>query len=233
MQSTVVTYAYDPTDGGLRELGTISTLPDGYSGPSDAAEIVLHPSGKFLYASNRGHDSIAVFSIAPATGTLTRVEIVPVLGKTPRNFALDPTGSWLLGGQSGFDNLVIFRINRNTGRLTATGQVLQVPSPVCVKFVPLPLTGRSAAGQIARRRDLNPSLRCTKPYRSYRNANCGGSQYLVFQAQTLDEAVHVLAESGGQILSGGTDFFPALGDRPAPDRVLDISGLDRNQRHRG
>jgi 6-phosphogluconolactonase len=137
LQSLVTTYAYDAATGGLRELSTMSTLPEGFSSHSAAAEIALHPSGKFLYASNRGPDSIAVFSVA-AGGLLTRVEFVPVNGKTPRNFAIDPTGSWLLVGDQESDKVVVFRINRKTGRLTPTGQVLEISSPACVTFVPLP-----------------------------------------------------------------------------------------------
>ncbi len=136
LQSSVTTYAYDAANGGLRELSTISTLPNGFSGDAAAAEIALHPSGKFLYASNRGPDSIAVFSIA-AEGSLSHVEFVPVDGKTPRNFAIDPTGSWLLVGDQESDKVVVFRINGKTGRLTSTGQVLQISSPACVTFVPL------------------------------------------------------------------------------------------------
>ena len=137
LQSSVTTYAYDPANGGLRESSTISALPDGFSGPSAAAEIALHPSGKFLYASNRGPDSIAIFSIA-SDGTLSHVEFAPVNGKTPRNFGIDPTGSWLLAGAQESDKVVVFRINHKTGRLTPTEQVLQVSSPACVTFVPLP-----------------------------------------------------------------------------------------------
>jgi 6-phosphogluconolactonase len=137
LTSTVTTYAYDSANGGLRELNTLSTLPDGFSGQSTAAEIVVDPAGRFLYASNRGYDSIAVFSIASGTGALSRLEIVPVGGKTPRNFAIDPTGNWLLVGNQDSNNLVVFRINHETGRLTPTGPVLQVLSPAFVKFVPL------------------------------------------------------------------------------------------------
>lgn len=137
LQSSVTTYAYDAGSGSLRELSTISTLPAGYSGEASAAEIALHPSGKFLYASNRGPDNIAVFSIN-AGGSLTHVEFVSVDGRTPRNFAIDPTGSWLLAGDQGSDKVVVFRINRKTGRLTSTGQVLQISSPACITFVPLP-----------------------------------------------------------------------------------------------
>jgi 6-phosphogluconolactonase len=117
-------------------LSTISTLSNGFSGHSAAAEIALHPSGKFLYASNRGPDSIAVFSIG-ADGLPTHVESVPVDGKTPRNFAIDPTGSWLVVGDQESDKVVVFRIHRKTGRLTPTGQVLTISSPACVTFVPL------------------------------------------------------------------------------------------------
>jgi 6-phosphogluconolactonase len=134
LQSSVTTYAYDPTNGGLRELSAISTLPDGFSGHSAAAEIALHPSGKFLYASNRGPDSIAVFAIG-ADGLPSHVEFVPVNGKTPRNFAIDPTGSWLWAGAQESDRVVIFRIDHKTGRLTPTGQVLEISSPACVTFV--------------------------------------------------------------------------------------------------
>jgi 6-phosphogluconolactonase len=136
LQSLVTTYAYDAANGGLRELSTISTLPDGFSAHSAAAEIALHPSGKFLYASNRGADSIAVFSVA-AEGLPSHIEFVPVKGKTPRNFAIDPTGSWLLAGDQESDKVVVFRINRKTGRLTSTGQALEISSPACVTFVAL------------------------------------------------------------------------------------------------
>jgi len=138
MQSTVVSYSYDAARGELRELKTISTLPEKFAGNNDAAEIVVHPSGKFLYASNRGHDSIAVFSIDPVKGALTRVEFVPTKGKTPRNFAIDPTGSWLFVANQASDDVVVFRIDSKTGHPTPTGQVLSVASPACVKFVPLP-----------------------------------------------------------------------------------------------
>jgi 6-phosphogluconolactonase len=93
------------------------------------------PSGKFLYGSNRGHDSIAVFAINTRKGTLMPLGHVPTLGKTPRNFAIDPTGSYLFVANQDSDNVVQFRIDPNTGLLTPTGQVLEVPSPVCVRFL--------------------------------------------------------------------------------------------------
>jgi len=135
MQSTVTAFSYDAAGGVLRELQTISTLPKDFSGENDTAEVQGHPSGKFLYGSNRGHDSIAVFAIDAAQGTLTPIERVPTQGKWPRNFGIDPTGSYLWAANQGSDNLVVFRIDPQTGRLTPTGQVLEVASPVCVKFV--------------------------------------------------------------------------------------------------
>ena len=136
--SSVLTYAYDPRSGALSQAGIISTLPGGFSGTNYAAEIAVHPSGKFLYASNRGDDSLAVFAIDPSKGTLKPIEFVQTNGKRPRNFALDPTGSWLLVGNQESDNVVVFRIDGKTGRLTATGEAIPVPSPACVTFVPQP-----------------------------------------------------------------------------------------------
>jgi 6-phosphogluconolactonase len=136
MQSTVGTYSYDPPTGKLRELQTISTLPRGFSGAKEAAEIEIHPSGKFLFTSNRGDDnSIAVFAISPNQGTLTLVETVSTRGRTPRHFTLDPTGSWLLAANQDSDEIVVFRVNPNTGHLTPNGQLLHIPSPACIKFV--------------------------------------------------------------------------------------------------
>jgi 6-phosphogluconolactonase len=137
LQSTVVTYSYNAATGALHELQTISTLPKTFSGSSTAAEIEIHPSGKFLFASNRGDDSIAVFAIDSATGTLTHVENDPIGGKTPRNFAIDPTGSWLLAANQDSDNIVVFHIDQKTGHLTPTGDVFQIPSPTCLKFAAL------------------------------------------------------------------------------------------------
>ena len=138
MASTVTVFSYQAADGGLSERQTISTLPKGFSGESTAAEIEIHPSGKFVYASNRGDDSIAVFAVDRAQGTLRFVERVATAGKTPRNFALDPSGSWLLAANQNSDDIVLFRIDQKTGRLTPTGQRVQLSAPVCVVFVPLP-----------------------------------------------------------------------------------------------
>jgi 6-phosphogluconolactonase len=135
MQSSVVAYSYDAASGALHELQTISSLPKGFSGENTAAEIEIDPSGKFLFASNRGDDSIAVFAIDSHTGMLTHVETDSTGGKTPRNFAIDPTGSWLLAATQDSDNIVVFRVDQKTGHLKASGNVLKVPSPVCLKFV--------------------------------------------------------------------------------------------------
>jgi len=135
MQSTFTAFAYDAAGGALHSLQTISTLPEGFTGHNDAAEVQVSPSGKFLYASNRGHDSIAVFAIDPTRGTLTLVEDVPTGGKIPRSFAIDPTGSFLLAANQKSDNLVVFRIDARTGRLTPTDHILEVEAPVCVTFL--------------------------------------------------------------------------------------------------
>jgi 6-phosphogluconolactonase len=138
MQSTVVTYAYDAGTGVLRELQSISTLPKGFNGTSTGAEIEIDPSGKFLFASNRGDDSIAVFSIDSRTGTLTHVDTDPTGGKTPRHFTVDPTGTWLLAANQDSDNITVFRFDQKAGRLSATGDVIQVSAPVCLTFVTTP-----------------------------------------------------------------------------------------------
>jgi 6-phosphogluconolactonase len=135
MQSSVTVFSYGAKNGALQTLQTISTVPKDFPGHNDDAEVQVHPSGKFLYASNRGHDSIAVFAIDGHKGTLTLVQDVPTQGKTPRSFEIDPTGSLLFAANQASNNIVIFRIDAKSGKLTPTGQVLDVPSPVCVKFL--------------------------------------------------------------------------------------------------
>ena len=137
MASTVSVFRYDVAVGGLQKLQTISALPKDFSGHSEAAEIQVHPSGKFLYASNRGHDSIAVFAIDRNMGVLTPVQYVPTKGESPRHFEIDPTGSLLFAANEKSDNIVVFHINPRTGRLAPTGKVLEVSQPVCIKFVPV------------------------------------------------------------------------------------------------
>jgi 6-phosphogluconolactonase len=113
----------------------VSTLPKNFSGSNDTAEIKVHPSGKFLFASNRGHDSIALFSIDSKTGALTLADHFPTQGKTPRNFEIDPTGKFLFVANQDTNNIAVFGIDSKNGRLTVTKRTLQVPSPVCLKFM--------------------------------------------------------------------------------------------------
>jgi 6-phosphogluconolactonase len=136
MASTVTALAYDAQKGTLTPLQTLSTLPGGFKGNSSTAEVQVHPSGKFLYGSNRGHDSIAIFKIDPDTGRLTAAGHQSTQGKTPRNFGIDPTGQYLLAANQDSDSIVVFRIDPATGALTPTGQVVEAPTPVCVKFLP-------------------------------------------------------------------------------------------------
>lgn len=134
---SVTAFAYDAGRGILSEIQTISTLPGEVQRGYSTAEVQVHPSGKFLYGSNRGHDTIAVFSIDEKTGKLTRVENEPTQGKTPRNFGIDPTGQFLLAANQNSDTVVVFRIDAKTGALNPTGQTADVPAPVCVKFLAL------------------------------------------------------------------------------------------------
>jgi len=136
MGASVSAFAYDRAHGNLTAIETISTLPKDFSGQSDAAEIAVSPAGRFLYASNRGHDSIAVFSINAGNGHLAPVEFVPTRGKTPRHFAIDPTGSYLVVANQDSDNLVVFRIDPHSGRLNPVSEVSGVSSPVCITFLP-------------------------------------------------------------------------------------------------
>src|SRR5947207_10683376 len=135
LQSTATVCAND-AEGAYRIVQQISTLPKGFAGRNDAAEIAVHPNGKFLYASNRGHESIAIFAIDARSGTLTFVGHVLTGGKEPRNFAIDPSGQYLLAENQLSNNIVVFKIDPATGGLTPTGQVVEVPSPVDLAFWP-------------------------------------------------------------------------------------------------
>jgi 6-phosphogluconolactonase len=135
IDSTVTALAYDAARGALEPIQSVSTLPEGFHGKSTTAEVAVHPSGKLLYGSNRGHDSIAAFAIDAQTGKLRLIGHESTQGKTPRNFAIDPTGSYLLAANQDSDNVVVFRIDAQSGKLQATGHSIQVPAPVCVEFV--------------------------------------------------------------------------------------------------
>lgn len=135
LNSTVTALAYDPAAGRFRELQTLSALPAGYEGANSCADIHVSPNGRFLYASNRGHNSIAVFAIEAGTGTLAPVQDVDTQGKTPRNFALDPSGRLLLVANQHSNSVVTFRVDPQTGRLTPTGQSVEVPAPMFLQVV--------------------------------------------------------------------------------------------------
>ena len=137
LQSTVTAFDMIGTDDFVpTAFQRISALPKGFSGRNDAAEIALHPSGKFLYASNRGNDTIAVFDVQRRGGRLNLAANVSTGGKEPRHFAIDPSGKYLLAENQFSNNIVVFRIDAATGGLTLTGQVVEVPSPVDISFLP-------------------------------------------------------------------------------------------------
>jgi len=137
LASTVTALEYDPSRGALEPIQTVTTLPADFHGDSTTAEIEVSPSGRFLYGSNRGHDSIVVFAIDAGTGKLSCVQHEPTRGKTPRNFALDPTGTYLLAANQESNSIVVLRIDPATGHLAPTGHLAEVPTPVCVKMVPV------------------------------------------------------------------------------------------------
>jgi 6-phosphogluconolactonase len=139
IDNTITAFAYNGAHGTLRAVQTAPALPEGFAGKSHCADIHISPAGKFLYGSNRGHDSIVIFGIDERTGKLAYVGHEPTRGKTPRNFAIDPTGTFLLAANQDSDTIVSFRMDRQTGRLLPTGHVAEVPKPVCIKM--LPVTG--------------------------------------------------------------------------------------------
>ncbi|MGE0887200.1 MAG: lactonase family protein [Blastocatellales bacterium] len=136
LDSTVTAFSYDKAKGSLKELQTVSTLPADFKETNYCADLHVHPSGKFLYGSNRGHNSIAIFSIDGGTGKLTLIGHESTQGKWPRNFGIDPSGQFLLVANQQSDSVVTFRIDQQTGKLTATGQITEIPAPVCLKFIP-------------------------------------------------------------------------------------------------
>lgn len=135
MGSTVTVFSWDAARGAMRRFQTISTLPKTFKGESTGAEIQIARSGKFLYASNRGNDTIAVFAVNRRDGRVAPVEYVSTQGKNPRMFEIDPTGSYLLAANQDSHNIVIFRINPSTGRLTPANEQIQLSRPVCIQFV--------------------------------------------------------------------------------------------------
>ncbi len=136
LDATLSTFRHDATTGALSLLQTLSTLPADYDGPKSCAEIRIHPNDRFVYASNRRHDSLTVFARDPSTGKLTFVQNIPAGGAIPRNFNLSPDGTWLVCAHQDSNSLSVFRVDPTTGHLTATPHRATVPRPVCVLFVP-------------------------------------------------------------------------------------------------
>ena len=134
LNSTMTAFSYDPDNGVLAALDTISTLPAGYSETSYCADIHVHPNGRFVYGTNRGHNSVAIATFDEATGGLSLAGTEPTQGDWPRNFTLDPSGEFLLVANQRSNDIVVFRIDPDTGLLTSTGHVAQTPTPVCLKF---------------------------------------------------------------------------------------------------
>lgn len=133
---TVTVLHWDPSAGTLAERQTIGTLPDDYHGRNATAEVVVHPNGRFLYGSNRGHDSLVIYSINQETGLLSLVGFQPTGGKDPRNFNIDPTGAFLIACNQNSGHAQVFRVDQASGQLTAVGEPFAVPTATCVKFLP-------------------------------------------------------------------------------------------------
>lgn|SRR5882724_1843371 len=138
MASTISVFGYNATNAAMTKVQTISTLPKNFAGNSTAAEITMQPSGKFIYASNRGDDSIVLFAANRKSGQLTFVERQSTQGRTPRHFAIDPSGHWLFAENQNSDSVVVFAIDTDTGKLKPTGQLVSIGSPVCAVFQPQP-----------------------------------------------------------------------------------------------
>jgi 6-phosphogluconolactonase len=136
LNSTMTALAYDAAKGTMKPLQTLSTLPKDFSGESYCADVHVSPNGKFLYGSNRGHNSIVVYAIDEKTGKLTYVENVSTQGNWPRNFGIDPTGTFLLAANERSNDIFTFRIDAKTGKLKYTGLKAEVPAPICLQFVP-------------------------------------------------------------------------------------------------
>jgi 6-phosphogluconolactonase len=134
LDSTMTTYRYDPARGALQPVQVVPTVPPSFTGNNTGAEIAVAPSGRFVYGSNRGHDSIVTFAVDRAGGALTPVGWEPTQGKTPRHFALDPTANFLYAANQDSDTIVTFRVNKTTGTLVPTGQIVRVGSPVTIVF---------------------------------------------------------------------------------------------------
>lgn len=134
LDCTITALHFNPIDYLLEPIETVSTLPDDFKGENTCADIHVHPNGKFVFGSNRGHDSITVFSFDETNGKLSLIQHQSTLGRTPRNFAIDPSGKFLLAANQNSDSIIIFSIDQLTGKLSATNQKIEIPSPVCLIF---------------------------------------------------------------------------------------------------
>jgi 6-phosphogluconolactonase len=136
LTSTVTAFRYDADAGALHDVQTVSTLPEHFDGANTGAEVDVHPSGKWLYASNRGHNSVVLFSLDSEKGTLTYVEEQGTGGFKPRHFGIDPSATYLAVGNQDSDTILVARIDAGNGRLKPSGVLAHAPSPVCMKFLP-------------------------------------------------------------------------------------------------
>lgn len=134
LTNTVTVAEVNTQTGKLTDIQTIATLPDDFKEPSTTAEIEVHPNEKFVYGSNRGHDSIVVYQRDPKTGKLTFLQHAPCGGKTPRHFAIDPSGKWLLCGHQNSNTLSILSLNPETGMLSEPKSTIEAPAPICILF---------------------------------------------------------------------------------------------------
>lgn len=136
LDNTITTMDYGRASGRLTVIQTVSALPEGWSGSSSCADLHISPDGRFIYGSNRGHDSIVIYAIDPTTGRLEYVGHETTRGNNPRNFAIEPSGRYLLAANQDTDNIIVFEVDNESGKLTATGTEVSVSMPVCLKLVP-------------------------------------------------------------------------------------------------
>jgi len=135
LTSTISAFTFDQASGKMNEIQALSTLPDNFSGSNSTAEITIDAQGKFLYASNRGDDTIAIYSIDNSEGKLTFIDRIPTGGKTPRHFEIDPSGQWLFAANQNSNNIVVFKIDQTNGQLILQSEISGISSPVCVRFL--------------------------------------------------------------------------------------------------
>jgi 6-phosphogluconolactonase len=136
LTSTISAFEYDARAGALKEVQTVSTLPEHFDGPNTAAEIDVHPSGRWVYVSNRGHNSVVLFASDRERGTLTYVEEQGTGGAKPRHFGIAPSAEYLAIGNQDSDTVLACRVDAGNGRLRPSGIFASVPSPACIKFLP-------------------------------------------------------------------------------------------------